>query len=348
MTGVLDQESMEARFREWLKGKFPAAEELIVAPLQKSKGGFSNETYLFDLRIKERGRERLEKMVVRWEPQVYKAVQEYDLAKQYNVMKRLESTGVPVAKMYWLEEDRSILGSPFFVMQQVEGEVPPDRLRGEGLFYEATPARRTQLWNRAEEVVAKIHGLDWKKAGFSFLGVPKGGTDAIDQQIELYERLYNWTKRSPIPILDTALSWLKENRFEPDRLTLCWGDVRPSNMIYRDDQVVAVLDWEIAHIGDPIGDLAWFIVLEPFQGGTFGLAPLEGIPREEAVVQYYEDLTGTRVNNLFYHKVFALLRIACIVVQVSKNIEDAGLPGFPPHYDSNNPATQMLAEMLSR
>ena len=128
--------------------------------------------------------------------------------------------------------------------------------------------------------MADVHKLDWKKLGFSFLGVPKGGTDAVDRRIDYLEKFLNWTKEGPEdsqPTLEAALKWLRENHYVPEHVTLCWGDSRPPNTMYDQDfDVVAVLDWEMAFLGDPESDLAWFLFMDWQHSEGVGIPRLEG------------------------------------------------------------------------
>src|SRR5262249_10864885 len=146
-----------------------------------------------------------------------------------------------------------ILGSAFYVMNKTDGvipsEVPP--YHAFGLCFDATPARRAALWWSGVETLARIHRLDWQRLGLSFLGEPGDGTRPLDRQLAYQERYLSWTRgNTPQPVLEAALTWLKRNRFAPERVALCWGDSRMPNMIFRNDQVAAVLDWEMAFIGD--------------------------------------------------------------------------------------------------
>ncbi len=344
-----DLAAASVRLREWLDVKLDGVEELDVSPLHGGGEGFSNETYFFELSYLSEGTRKTDELVIRWVPRNGALVPDQDLRTQFRVMHALRDTGVPVPTMRWYEDDPAHLGVPFFVMEKVDGVVPAGRLRSEGLFFDAEPAARTQLWCRAVEALAAVNDVPWADLDLAFLGVPGPGTDAVDRQIAHCERLLAWAAQGEtIPVFDRALSWLKANTFTPDRVALCWGDARPGNLIYRDGEVVAVLDWEMAYLGDPVADLAWFIVLEPTYGWPFGAPALPGIPDERHTVEHYERVTGRRVENLFFHKMLELLRLGVLLVPHARNIVRAGIRGYPADFMTNNVATQGLEELLSQ
>ena len=349
MSQELNLPAKEAKLKAWLRTKLPQAEDLSISPLQGQASGFSSETYFFELQWLQNGEKKVENLVLRQSPARFQLFPEYKLELQYRVMRHLEGSGVPVPKMYWFEEGKKVLGTPFFIMGKVEGEVCsdyPPGIHGHGLFYEATPERRRELWWRAVEVMAKIHSLDWKTLGLSFPGVPEGGTDAIDRQIAVMERWLEYGARESLPVLRAGFDWVKKNRFDPSRVCLCWGDPRPSNLIYRDDKVVAVLDWEMAHIGPPEFDLAYFLFCDEVSSQSTGIPRLQGLPGEKEIIRYYEGLTGRKVENFFYHQVFQALRWAVLLVLGAKNIAERGMPGFPPDLATNNFGYRKLAELL--
>jgi len=336
------------RLAGWVAKRLPGVSSLTVSPLRGEGEGFSNETYFFDIAYRDQGEDRSEELVIRWLPTTGSLFPDQDLRTQYRVMAALASSKVPVPTMRWYESDASVLGTEFFVMDRVAGTVPAGRLRSEGLFYEAAPEARTELSHRVIESIAGIHDVDWRELGLQFLGVAEHGTGPINRQIAACERLLVTGEATGlIPVFDRAIAWLKANTFAPESVQLCWGDARPGNLIYRNGEVVAVLDWEMAYLGDPVADLAWLVVLEPTYAWPFGAPPLDGMPDEGATVEHYEYVTGRRVENMHFHKVLALLRLGALLVPHARNIERAGIRGYPADFMTNNVATQGLEQLLS-
>ena len=173
-------------------------------------------------------------------------------------------------------------------------------------------------------IIGKINTIDWERADLGFLGIPKGGTDPIDRHIAYYEKTLRMTEGEPPPILEATMDWLKKNRVVPKHVTLCWGDARMSNMIFRGDEVVGVLDWEMALLGDPESDLMWFLVLDWVFSEANETPRLEGFPGWEETVEHYQQLTNRKVENLFYHEVFATWRAAVIMNKLRPIVKATG------------------------
>jgi len=341
----MNSEVKQLRLKEWLTNKLPFAEELSINHLQRASGGFASLNHFFSLRYQEKGQWKRENLVIKQQPR--NTPPDYNLAMQFNTIRCLYDSDVPVPKVYWLEEDSSVLGTPFFIMGKVEGEILDPQAPGQqphGLLYEASPERRTPLWNRALEVIVKINTLDWKTLGLSFLGVSEQGINALDRQIDFYESHLRWAKVEPMSFFNRVFTWLRSNRYEPKYISLCWGDARPGNLMYRDDKVAAVLDWDMAHIGPPESDLAWFLTLDWLTSeecAGLRVPRWEGLPESKETITFYENMMGRNLDNFFYHEVFAMLRMCIIFAHVSRLI-----PEIPSQYDAPKAALRKLASML--
>jgi putative sterol carrier protein len=143
------------------------------------------------------------------------------------------------------------------------------------------------------------------------------------------------------------LDWLKENSFEPEHIVFCWGDARMGNTLYskKDRNVLAIMDWENAFIGDPESDLAWFFLLDRQNWEGFGVPRLEGTPSFEESVQKYEELTGWKVKNLFYHEVMAALRYGISITSSMKALIKKGIE-ISENQIRDNLATRRLSLLL--
>jgi aminoglycoside phosphotransferase (APT) family kinase protein len=351
MAEELNFQEIQARLQTWFDRKMPQADELSLLPLQRDTMGGSNETFFLDLQYREAGEIKREKLVIRWPPVRFKTFPKYDMKEQFLILKHLEGNGVPVPKARWLEEDASIIGRPFYIMDYIEGWIPgiipPYHVSGP--IYEGTPEFRGKVWWEAVENIAKINTIDWNEAGLGFLGIPKSGTGPIDQHIAYYERMLRMNREAPHPILESTMDWLKKNSFVPERVSLCWGDSRLGNFIFRNHEVVGVLDWEMAHLGDPDSDIAWFLHLDLNQyhllAKPAGCCRPEGLPGREETIEHYQQITNRRVENFFYHDVFAIWRIAVISTRLQTNLE---LMGYPlPNFDINGYNFERLRSLLS-
>jgi aminoglycoside phosphotransferase (APT) family kinase protein/putative sterol carrier protein len=318
-----------------------------ISALRKPSAGVSNETVLFDARV---GSGPTEHLVARLTPAGPAVFPEYDLARQYRVMECLAESGVPVPPLVGWEADASVLGSPFYVMRKIDGEIPSEvpPYHAFGHCLALSPARRAAMWWSGIETLARIHRLDWRRLGLGFLGEPGGGTDALDRPLDYYARYLEWAREGvEQPILDAALAWLRDHRYAPRRIGLCWGDSRLPNVIYGpDDRVVGVLDWEMAFLGDPEADLAWWIFLDWCHSTGYGIPRLEGLPSREETIARYAELSGAPVEHLEWQEVFAALRYGVITVRVAHTMRAAGISIAAPDMETNNVCTQRLATLL--
>ena len=348
MTQGLDLDDVRTRLTQWFKSKMPGARDLALSGLDRPKGGLSNETYSLELRWKEAGVDWRQKLVIRWVPPRFPLYPRYDIKEQFLVFKHLHAAGIPVPKALWLEEDPSVIGHQFCIVEHVEGWIPPDNppYHVAGPLFDSTPERRARIWNQTVEVMAKIHTLDWHRAAMEFLGVPKTGTDAIDQHIAYFEWMMSTATPPTDPVLDAAKEWLKKNVPIPRYVSLCWGDARLGNVICQDDNVVVVLDWETAMLADAEADLAWMLHVDWYMGEGYGLPRLEGLPGPDETVAYYEKLTGRKVENLFYHDVFATWRQGVIHHKEEPTLKAMGY--IPPDFPGINAANYEKIRRLLR
>jgi len=344
----------KSKLETWVQQKMPQAKNLSLSDLEKPGMGLSSETLLFDIKWEGDGQQVSKGVVLRAAPLGGQGVfPEYELGHQFHIMRILKDTAVPVATMLWLEEDPSVIGAPFFLMEKLIGDVPPDypSYHGSGMYFEATPEHRSKMWYGSLEALTNIHKLDWQAMGFSFLGEPTSNADAISMQLDYWDNYFNkWLKDDPQeshPTMEATLEWLKENRYEPERITLCWGDARIGNTLFSnpDRDVLAIMDWEMAFIGDPIADLAWFFTLDKQHSKGYGLPRLPGTPEDEEVVRRYEELTGWKVENLFYNEVLATFRYGMTVISVLKKFIKQGIP-IEEDLILNNFPTQHLSDLL--
>jgi aminoglycoside phosphotransferase (APT) family kinase protein len=338
-----DLASMHAALTAWLRARRPD-EDLTLAPFVSPKAGISNETFLVDVSAPA-GAERL---VVRVEPTDFLVFPAYDLARQVRVMRSLAGSAVPVPRVLWLEQDPRHLGSAFYGMERIEGEVPSEvpPYHAFGPLLDATPERRARVWWSGVETLAAIHDLDWRERGLAFLGAPGDGTAPLDAQLAYWEDYLRWVGGPAQPVLQAALAWLREHRYVPRRVALCWGDARLPNLIFHDDAVVGVLDWEMAFLGDPEADLGWWIFMDWATSEGYGFPRLAGFPGPEETIDRYAALTSARVEHPLWQEVFAALRFGVIMARIAGRLKAIGAPTPTEDFETDNVATQRLAVLL--
>jgi len=309
----------------WFKKHLPMASEIYVSELQTPGAGASNETYFVTLEYVLNGKYKSEELVIRWPPSGFLVFPEdsYDMARQYELLRCLEATDIPTPPVFGLETDRDILGAPFFLMRKVSGWIPGDfpPYHSGGRLFDASENDQAQVWWSGLEAMATIHRLNWDNAGLGFLGVPDG-TEFIEGQVKLYDDVLAQNSDKVPSVLSATRQWLLDNRFHPEFQCLCWGDARLGNMIFDGTNVAAILDWEMAMIGDPIADLAWFIHIDWAASEGRPSAPtsrLPGLPGKAETIARYENIMGQRVKNFDYYDVLAAYRLAVVYTRIEQD-----------------------------
>jgi aminoglycoside phosphotransferase (APT) family kinase protein len=340
-------------FRRWLTAKLPGATGLELSELVAPQASaFSNETLLFDLAYSEDGRHRKESLVVRIQPTGFAVFPDYDMRAQFESMRLLAGTDVPVPRMVWLEpDDASIFGAPFYVMARVAGRVPGDRppYTADGWLKQLAPAEQARIWWGGIESMAAIHNLDWRALGFGFVDKRELGKTGLDQQLAYYERYLRWTARGkPQPIAEAAWEWLQRHKPTDEPDSLVWGDARIGNILFDPDgtKVAAVLDWEMVTHGNGEEDLAWTIFLDRHHSEGMGLPRLPGFPSYEETIARYEELTGRKVRWQKFYAVFAGFRFAVIMSRIAQQMVHYGVMPADSTFETNNTVTQLLAKDL--
>ncbi len=323
-----DTSALPTVLAQWLSTVMPAG----VTPEVTVEGGvdsngMSSETIILTGRWSEDGAPVQQKWVARVAPKatdvpVFSA---YRMDHQFRLLQLVaDLTDVPVPAVRWIEPTGEVLGSPFFLMDHVEGSVPPDVMPytfGGNWFADAPADKQRELQDATVEVLAQLHSIPAAAATFGFLAEvdPPGDTPL--------RRHFGWLKdwyefavadigRSAL--VEQALAWLEHN-FPTDVATgepvLVWGDSRIGNVLYRDFRPVAVLDWEMATVGPRELDVAWIIFAHMVFQELAGLAGLPGLPdvlQEQEVRADYERRTGVELGGLRWFYVYSAV-IWCVV-----------------------------------
>ena len=240
--------------------------------------------------------------------------------REYRVMKAMHENGVPVPKPIVLCEDESVIGTPFYIMEYVKGRIFKDPSLP-GMSNET----RKEIYHKMNEVLAKIHQVDIKKAALEDYG--KHG-NYVKRQTETWAKQYEASKTHEIKTMDALISWLRQNVPETDQTTVVHGDFRIDNLVFDENEakVLAVLDWELSTLGDPVTDLALNCLpyyLSPKFPVLKGLSTVDvgslGIPTcEEYMQEYCERRKIQWIENWNVYMAFILFRVAAILQGVYK------------------------------
>ena len=335
MPTTRDTKELQTRFTAWLERTLPSGANPQVGPVTSPEAtGMSSETLFFEAQWNQDGQAKQEQLVARLAPEdtAFPVFPQYDLELQYNCLKLMsEHTEVPVPPVFWHEPDPDHVGSAFFITGQVDGQVPPDMMpyTMQGWVLELTDEQRATLQRNALQTLAQIHALDTANPALGFLDRPQYGAGPIEQHLAYQRFYYDWARGSDrYPVIETAFDWLAQRRPpEPQLATVNWGDSRIGNMIFRDLAPVAVLDWEMAALGPPEVDVAWFFQMHAFFDNLakrYEMPSIPGFLRRSDVVATYEEVAGRKLENLEFWEVYAQLRYAIVSVRTSERAINQG------------------------
>jgi len=355
-----DPDQLRERFAAWFAHVLPDGAEPVVTSVTAPEGnGFSSETLLVDVERGDgpAGGRTLDRFAVRMTPAAdsYPVFPEYDLELQYRCLRVVrEHTAVPVPDAPWFESDEAWLGSPFLVMRRVDGvapaDIPPYVMAG--WVHDATPAQRAKLERASVGVLAGLHVLDPEVHPLGFLDRPEYGAAALDQQLAYQRAYYEWARDGvDYPVVERLFDWLDANRpAEDGRTTITWGDSRIGNILYRDFEPVAVLDWEMAALGPAEVDVAWMIWMHRFfedLAANYGMPSLPDFLTRAGVVEIYEDLSGRRLHDMEWFEVLAATRMAVITIRTSMRTIVFGQAEKPDDPDDVINFRHLLERMLA-
>jgi aminoglycoside phosphotransferase (APT) family kinase protein len=336
----------------WLRERLPRAAGMAITGLRTpGASGFSSETLLFDAAWTEAGEPRRLALVARVGPTAYRLFPEPRFVEQCRLLQVLDrETDLPTPAVRWFEPDAGLLGAPFVVMDQVAGRVPADlpTYHQEGWVADAAPDDRARMWWGALDVLARIHRLDVDALDLGFVDRPEHGRTGVDQQLGYWERYLEWAEAGELPVARRALAWLRAEQppDPPGPTRLLWGDARIGNVIFEDFAPRAVLDWEMAALGPPEIDLAWFLYLDRHHSEGYGTRRLDGLPSRERTIDRYQRLVGREVRDLDYLEVLAAVRFALIMARLGRLFVEFGM--LPPDSDfsTTNTAMRLLDVIL--
>jgi len=346
-----DLEKTRAILADWFRAKWPDARDVEVGPLSgPAATGFSSDTLLFDVSYEDAGRRVVRSLVCRAEPTGFGVFPTYDVGRQFRIMQALAPTGVPVPTMVALERDPGPLGSPFFLMERVEGRIPTDNppYHAGGWMTEATPDERAAIWNSGLDAMAAIHRQDPRALAIDFLDAPPAGADTIGWQLDFWRSYFDWVAQGRrFPTLEAGWEWLCANRPPAtERADLCWGDARIGNMIFDGGRCVAVLDWEMATLGPAEMDLGWYLLLDRHHYEAMEVPRLAGLPDRAASIARWEAATGRRAEHVAFWEAFAAWRFTAIMARIAAQMQHYELLPADSDFAQNNLTSRLFARML--
>jgi aminoglycoside phosphotransferase (APT) family kinase protein len=305
-----DASTLPDRLAEWLATVLPAgANPSVVMHSGVDANGMSSETLILDATWTEDGAMQVGQYVARVAPAAedVPVFPEYALQDQYDAIRLVgELTDVPVPQVRWMEPTGEVLGTPFFLMDRVEGVVPQDVLPynfGDNWLHDAPLEQQRRLQDATVEAIAKLHAIPDAHATFAFLDPAQPGDTPLARNMARTRAWYDFAVADigRSPMVERGLAWLEANLPDTSETVLCWGDSRIGNVLYQDFEPVAVLDWEMAAVGPRELDVSWIVFAHQVFEAITGMLEMPGMPhflREEDVKATYEQLTGVALGDL--------------------------------------------------
>jgi len=304
---VADAHQFDIASLEWyLRERLPEFHGPLT--VEQFKGGQSNPTY----KLMADGHA----YVLRRKPPGKLLPSAHAVEREYRVISALAHTDVPVPQTYCLCEDAAVIGTPFYVMDFVDGRVLWDpALPG------MTPAERQDVFDDMNRVIAALHNVDHVAAGLEDFGKPG---NYFARQIDRWSRQYKASETEPIEAMDRLIAWLPNHIPADARTCIVHGDYRLDNLVFHPtrSRVSAVLDWELSTLGHPLADFSYHLMTWRLGGDEFrGLRGADltalGIPSEDEYVELYLKRTGATqtptASEWSFYLAYNLFRLAAIL-----------------------------------
>lgn len=297
---------------EYLRGHVPDIRgPIAIEPLS---GGQSNPTF----RLRADGRS----YVLRKQPEGQLLPSAHAVDREYRVITALGRTDVPVPRTYCYCDDRSVIGTPFFVMEFADG-----RHFWDPALPELDAAHRAALWDDINSVIARLHTVDYAAVGLGDYGKPG---NYFERQIGRWSKQYRASETETIDSMDRLMQWLPDNIIADDASSIVHGDFRLDNLIVHgsEPRVIAVLDWELSTLGHPLADFSYHVIVwrlthEQFRGMAGKDFTALCIPTEREYVERYAARTGRQhihAHDWEFCVVFSMFRLAAIMQGIAKRV----------------------------
>lgn len=293
------------RLDDFLRGALPGRAAGVLE-LERISGGQSNPTFF--LSYPETGA----RLVLRKKPPGPLLPSAHAVDREYRILKALAGSDVPVPPVLLFHGEDDVVGTPFYLMERLDGRVFHDTaLPG------IAPEERRQMYFAMAEILAALHRFDWQAAGLSDYGKPG---NYYARQLARWGRQWRETRTRDIPAVDRLIDWLSAHLDESEETTVVHGDFRLGNLMFAPEEprIIAVLDWELSTLGHPLSDAAfsclpWHSTPDMY-AGIVGLdRKALGIPTQGEYLARYCAAAGRKDGPGTFHIAFSLFRFAVIL-----------------------------------
>lgn len=326
----IDREPVTAWFEANAPGVVPPLDFSLIA------GGRSNLTF----EVRDQAGHH---WVLRRPPLGHVLATAHDMGREHTIISALAETPVPVPPVVGICTDDTVNGAPFYVMDFVEGLV----LRDAGEAAKVTPEVRRRAGLSIAETLARIHSVDPDAVGLGDLGRKEG---YIERQLARWNGQFEKARTREVPEVTEAFQRLSASVPDQREATIVHGDYRLDNcMVDATGEVVAVLDWEICTLGDPLADLGLLMVYwteadDPFAALPGSATALEGFPTRAELVDAYVAASGREVGDLHYYQAFGYWKLACILEGVFTRYKAGAMGNDGADADAFGAVVTLLAQ----
>jgi len=314
----------QGKLQEWIDSNAQSVGKIIN--IEQFKGGQSNPTYKLSTENKN--------FVLRRKPPGKLLPSAHAVDREYKVITSLCDTDVPVPMTYGLCEDADVIGTPFFIMDFLDGRVYWDHM-----LPDCSKEERKKIYQQKNQVLANLHSVNYQDVGLENYGKPG---NYVARQVSRWTKQYLASETDTIPEMNNLIDWLPKNIPDDDETSIVHGDYRLDNMIYKNHEVIGVLDWELSTLGHPIADFSYHCLTWRTLPAMQDLKLLKelGIPSETEYRDMYSEHSGKDISEDFeFYMVFNMFKIAAICQGIlgrvrdgtasNKHAEERGMQVYP-------------------
>jgi aminoglycoside phosphotransferase (APT) family kinase protein len=247
----------------------------------------------------------------------------HDVMREYRVLLALQQTAVPIPRVYAGCDDPSYIGAPFYLMEQMSGRVirSPNVPSAEMTFAD-TREKRAAVSAGMIELLVTLQGVDWRAVGLEKFGRPDGYLERqLKRWLDQLERTLPQTR--PLPVMEKIRDWLVAHMPPSQPATIVHGDFKLDNVMWENSarpRAIALLDWEMSTLGDPLADLGWMLTYwtessdsEVRRSVVSSMDPEPGYLSRRSIVELYEEKSGRTMKDIGFYQAFALFKLAIIL-----------------------------------
>ena len=317
LLGAVDFSTWSSRLARFMASQSGFPGDVEISDIRLPSAGGSSGTLIFSATYNQ-GTGRLKRDFVLRYATEGGLFHSYNLPGQYSILEALQGTGVPVPGIAGIDADGKILGVIGYVMERVDGDTAPSSYHKLGLFCDASPENRKRMVFEIVAALTKLHALDYRAPGLAFLLKRGKGATALERDLDWHWSSLCWGCPNEMANLEPIRQWLLQNQPRETQVALNHGDTMMANYMFKDGRLVAILDWELAFIGNPAADLAHQVQTHAFL--ALGGEALAGFPSEQEWIAEYARASGRKLLDWEYFGAVAAFKLHIDLLLVYREV----------------------------